>query len=327
MTKKVLVTGGAGYIGSHTVLALNEAGYETVVYDNLSTGFKESVLPPARFVRGDLQDSDKLRDLLSSEKFDSVIHFAAHISVPESVEKPLEYYYNNSANTIGLVRAAVEHGIENFIFSSTAAVYGIPEQIPVPETAPLNPINPYGRSKLVSEWSLQDAGNAHPDFNYVILRYFNVAGADPEGRLGQSTPGATHLIKTASKCAVGKKERLSVFGTDFPTFDGTGVRDYIHVTDLAWAHVKGLEYLEQGNSSEIFNCGYGKGYSVNQIIQVVKEISGSDFAVEEVERRVGDPAELVCDPEKITQVLGWEPRHDDIREIASSAYQWEKISN
>ena len=321
---KVLVTGGAGYIGSHTVLALNEAGYETVVFDNLSTGFQESVLPPARFVHGDLEDTDKLNDLLSREKFNSIIHFAAHISVPESVEKPLEYYYNNSANTIKLIRAAVHHGVRNFIFSSTAAVYGIPDHTPVPETAPLQPINPYGRSKLLSEMTLQDAGMAHKDFKYMILRYFNVAGADPQGRLGQSTPGATHLIKTASKCALGKKEQLSVFGTDFPTFDGTGVRDYIHVSDLADAHVQSLEYLQRGNESDVFNCGYGRGYSVRQIIDVVKRISGNDFPVAEVERREGDPAELVCDPCKIKRVLGWEPKLDDIGKIAASAYEWEK---
>jgi len=321
---KVLVTGGAGYIGSHTVLALNEAGYETVVYDNLSTGFEKSVLAPARFVRGDLEDTDKLKDLLARENISSIIHFAAHISVPESVEKPLDYYCNNSVNTIKLIRAALDYKVQEFIFSSTAAVYGIPDYTPVPETAPLQPINPYGRSKLLSEMTLQDAGYAHPDFNYVILRYFNVAGADPEGRLGQSTPGATHLIKTASKCALGKQKQLSVFGTDFPTFDGSGVRDYIHVTDLADAHVQSLQYLKQGNKSDVFNCGYGRGYSVRQIIDVVKQISGSDFPVLETGRRQGDPGELICDPGKIKRVLGWQPKLDDIGKIAASAYEWEK---
>lgn len=321
---KVLVTGGAGYIGFHTVLALNEAGYETVVYDNLNTGFFEAVLPSARFVQGDLEDLSKLRDLMSRERFSSIIHFAADIIVPESVENPLKYYINNSANTMGLIKAAIEFGITEFIFSSTAAVYGIPGQTPISETFPLNPINPYGRSKLISEWALQDAARAHPRFEYVILRYFNVARADPRGRLGQSTPNATHLIKRVCKCALGKQEGLRIFGTDFDTFDGTGVRDYLHVTDLAEAHLQSLQYLKQGNSSEIFNCGYGRGYSVKQIIEVAKQVSGKDFPVTEDDARPGDPAELVCNPVKIREFLNWEPKYEDIEKIVVSAYEWEK---
>lgn len=320
---KILVTGGAGYIGSHTVLALNEAGYEVVVYDNLSTGHQEAVLPPARLIQGDLGDTEKLTDLLAREQFSWIIHFAASIVVPESVSDPLKYYHNNTIKTTGLIQAAITHKVEGFIFSSTAAVYGIPDHLPVPETAPLAPINPYGRSKLMSEWVLQDVSRAHPSLGYVILRYFNVAGADPEGRIGQSTPEASHLIKVTNQTALGHRQRLHIFGTDYPTSDGTGIRDYLHVTDLAKAHVLALEHLKAGHDCNIYNCGYGHGYSVREIISAVEKISKTRVPVTESPRRAGDPAELVSDPGKILQELKWRPEFDAIETIVKTAYDWE----
>ncbi len=321
---KILVTGGAGYIGSHTVLALMEAGYEVVVYDNLSSGHQEAVLPPARLVQGDLDDSEKLTTLLAREQFSSIIHFAASIVVPESAADPLKYYHNNTIKTTGLIQAAVRHDIEHFIFSSTAAVYGIPDHLPVLETAPLAPINPYGRSKLLSEWILQDVSRAYPFFRYLILRYFNVAGADPGGRIGQSTPEATHLIKVASQTALGLRKELHIFGTDYPTRDGTGIRDYIHVTDLAEAHVLALKHLQDGHESGIYNCGYGHGYSVREIISAVQKAGNTRVRIAESPRRAGDPAELVSDPKKIGQDLNWSPDFDDIEKIVKTAYHWEK---
>ncbi len=321
---KVLVTGGAGYIGSHTVLSLLEAGYQVVVYDNLSTGFFAAVLPPAQLVHGDLYELDKLDALFQEMEFSSIIHFAANIVVPESVKNPLKYYRNNTLNTTRLIELAVKHGIQNFIFSSTAAVYGIPEQIPVPESSPLQPINPYGRSKLMSEWVLQDAARAHPGLEYIILRYFNVAGADPQGRMGQSTPEATHLIKVACETALGKRPVLEIFGSDYPTPDGTGVRDYIHVTDLSQAHVAALQHLEQGRGSEIFNCGYGHGYSVLDIVQAVEKIAGANLPTRQVERRPGDPAELVADPRRLREAFNWRPDFDDIEKIVQTVYTWEQ---
>ncbi|WP_027369290.1 UDP-glucose 4-epimerase GalE [Desulfovermiculus halophilus] len=321
---KVLVTGGAGYIGSHTVLCLVQAGYEVVVLDNLSTGFPEAVLPPARLIRGDLADVDHVRSVLQSEDFTAVVHFAASIVVPESVSNPLKYYQNNTSNTTWLIRLAAEAGVSHFIFSSTAAVYGLPENLPVAENAPVAPINPYGRSKLMSEWVLQDVSRATPEFKHVILRYFNVAGADPDGRLGQSTPNATHLIKVACQTALGQRENLDLFGTDYPTPDGTGVRDYIHVTDLARAHVLALNWLEQGNPSEIFNCGYGHGFSVRDIISAVQDVSGCMLNVRSAGRRPGDPAELVAAPGKIAQAFNWTPEYDDLRFIVRTAYAWEQ---
>ncbi|MFP4629937.1 MAG: UDP-glucose 4-epimerase GalE [Desulfohalobiaceae bacterium] len=321
---KVLVTGGAGYIGSHTVLSLLAAGYQVVVYDNLSTGFFAAVLPPAQLVHGDLYELDKLDALFQEMEFSSIIHFAANIVVPESVKNPLKYYRNNTLNTTRLIELAVKHGIQNFIFSSTAAVYGIPEQIPVPESSPLQPINPYGRSKLMSEWVLQDAARAHPGLEYIILRYFNVAGADPQGRMGQSTPEATHLIKVACETALGKRPVLEIFGSDYPTPDGTGVRDYIHVTDLSQAHVAALQHLEQGRGSEIFNCGYGHGYSVLDIVQAVEKIAGANLPTRQVERRPGDPAELVADPRRLREAFNWQPDFDDIEKIVQTVYAWEQ---
>jgi UDP-glucose 4-epimerase len=321
---KILVTGGAGYIGSHTTLALNEAGYEVVVYDNLSTGRAEAVLPPARLVVGDLADTGRLDALMREEGFSAVLHFAGSIVVPESVENPLKYYMNNTNNTTELIRLAVKNAIPRFIFSSTAAVYGMPDTPAVTEESPTNPINPYGRTKLMSEWVIQDTAFAHPGFTFVILRYFNVAGADPQGRIGQCTPNATHLIKVASQAALGRREALHIFGTDYDTPDGTCIRDYIHVADLAAAHVLSLQHLEAGNPSGVFNCGYGHGYSVREIAASVKRVSNVDFPVIESGRRAGDPPALISDPSRIRATMRWVPRHDDIDAIALSAYAWEK---
>lgn len=295
MSKKILVTGGAGYIGSHTALALLEAGYDVVVYDNLSTGRAEAVLPPARLVVADLAETDRLDALMRDEGFAAVLHFAGSIVVPESVENPLKYYANNTGNTTELIRLAVKNQIPRFIFSSTAAVYGMPSTPAVTEDSPLDPINPYGRSKLMSEWVLQDTAAAHPEFSYIALRYFNVAGADPKGRVGQCTPNATHLFKVASQAALARREALHVFGTDYPTPDGTCIRDYIHVTDLAQAHVLALRHLEQGNPSGVFNCGYGRGYSVREIVAAVQKASGVDFPVIDSPRRAGDPLALMAE--------------------------------
>lgn len=324
LMSKVLVTGGAGYIGSHTTLALTMVGHDVVVYDNLSTGKAEAVLPPARLVVGDLADTAKLDRLMQSENFTAVLHFAGSIVVPESVENPLKYYLNNTNNTTELIRLAVQNNIPRFIFSSTAAVYGMPETSAVTEESPTLPINPYGRTKLMSEWVIQDTAAAHPAFSYVILRYFNVAGADPKGRIGQSTPDATHLIKVASQAALGRRKALHIFGTDYDTPDGTCIRDYIHVADLADAHVLSLAHLEAGNPSGIFNCGYGHGYSVREIVAAVKQASGIDFPVIESPRRAGDPPALISNPARIRATMRWEPVHDDIEGIALSAYNWEK---
>jgi UDP-glucose 4-epimerase len=321
---KILVTGGAGYIGSHTSLALMEAGYEVVVYDNLSTGVRKAVLPPARLVVGDLKEVDRLDSLMALERFSAVIHFAASIVVPESVENPLLYYKNNTVNTALLVELAVAHRIPHFVFSSTAAVYGMPEIMPVTEDSPVDPINPYGRSKLMDEWILEDSAKAYPDFRHITLRYFNVAGGDAQGRVGQSTPDATHLIKVSCQAALGRRPHLAVYGTDYPTPDGTGVRDYIHVSDLADVHVLALKHLERGNPSETLNCGYGHGYSVREIARTVRSVSGVDFAIVESPRRAGDPAEIVADPSRLMSRFRWTPRHDDIEAIVRTALAWEK---
>ncbi len=320
----VLVTGGAGYIGSHTTLALNQAGYDVVVFDNLSTGRAEAVLPPARLVVGDLADTAKLNGLMAEARFHAVLHFAGSIIVPESVTNPLKYYTNNTTNTTALVSLSVRHRIPYFIFSSTAAVYGIPERVPVAEDAPTAPINPYGRSKLMSEWTILDAAAAHPHFRPIILRYFNVAGADPSGRLGQCTPQATHLIKVAAQTALGRRQILEIFGTDYPTPDGTCIRDYIHVTDLAEAHVLALRHLEAGGTPGVFNCGYGHGYSVREIVAALQEAIGGTFPVREAPRRPGDPPALVADSSRLQRTMGWQPRHDDIIAIVKSAYLWEQ---
>ncbi len=320
----ILVTGGAGYIGSHTSLALTQAGYEVVVADNLSTGVREAVLPPVRLVEGDLRDAGFVRDLLRRERVDGIIHFAASIVVPESVEKPLAYYRNNVGCTLNLVESAVAEGVKHFIFSSTAAVYGMPKERPITEEIQTSPINPYGRTKLADEWIIRDTTAAHPDLKHTILRYFNVAGADPLGRLGQNTPDATHLIKVACQAALGMRNELTIFGDDYPTPDGTCVRDYIHVSDLADIHVQALRRLEQGGESGVFNCGYGRGYSVAEVIKVVKEVSGTDFAVRMGSRRAGDPDDLVADTARMRAELAWTPAYCDLHGIVRSSLEWER---
>lgn len=320
----VLVTGGAGYIGSHMVYALTDRGEDVIVLDNLSTGFDWAVSPAATLVVGDIGDAELLNRLFSTHDIDAIIHFAGSIVVPESVENPLKYYRNNTVNSRTLMEAAVNAGVKRFIFSSTAAVYGIPEVNPATEDAPLAPINPYGRSKLMTEWMLEDVARAHEGFDYVALRYFNVAGADPKGRTGQSTPEATHLIKVACQTALGQREKMFIFGDDYDTEDGTCIRDYIHVSDLIAAHVDALDYLRDGGASAVFNCGYGHGYSVKQVIDTVKRVSGVDFAVEVAPRRAGDPPALVAAADRIRQTLNWQPQLDDLEGIVASALAWER---
>jgi UDP-glucose 4-epimerase len=319
----VLVTGGAGYIGSHMVLELLDAGEDVTVVDNLSTGFRWAVPPAAKFVEGDIGDHQLLRRIFAGGRIDAVIHFAGSIVVPESVVDPLGYYLNNTCKSRTLIAAAVEAKVPHFIFSSTAAVYGMPEENPVGENAGLAPISPYGTSKLMTEWMLRDTAKAHA-LRYVALRYFNVAGADPKGRSGQSTAHATHLIKVASETALGQRPYLEVFGTDYPTEDGTCIRDYIHVTDLARAHLDALHYLRAGGTSEIFNCGYGRGFSVLAVIEAVKRVSQSDFPVRMGPRRAGDPAAIVAKAGRIGKLLGWKPRLDDLDTIVAHALSWEK---
>lgn len=319
----VLVTGGAGYIGSHMVLELLDAGQDVVVIDNLSTGFRWAVPPQASLVVSDVGDQDLVKAVIRKHKVDAIVHFAGSIVVPESVADPLGYYLNNTVKSRALIEAAIVAGVRNFIFSSTAAVYGNPQDNPVCETALPAPMSPYGSSKLMTEIMLQDAARAH-DFRAVALRYFNVAGADPKGRSGQSTKGATHLIKVACETALGKRSGMEVFGTDYPTADGTCVRDYIHVTDLARAHMAALDYLRNGGTTDIFNCGYSKGYSVHEVIAAVKRVSSIDFPVRLSPRRPGDPAAIVAGSAKIRAILGWEPAHDDLDKIVAQALAWEK---
>lgn len=318
----LLVTGGAGYIGSHVVSQLVEAGHEVAVYDNLSTGHRWAVLG-GELIEGDLSDGNALERLFEEHSFDAVLHFAAHVVVPESVADPLKYYGNNTRNTLGLLEMCDRHGVKKFIFSSTAAVYGMPDVIPVKEDAPLLPINPYGASKMMSERMLTDLAAAS-SLKYVILRYFNVAGADPEGRIGQATPDATHLIKVACEAATGKRSGVTVFGIDYETPDGTCIRDYIHVGDLSRAHVDALDYLNSGGKSAVLNCGYGHGYSVLEVIEAVKGVSAVDFPVEIGERRAGDPPVLVADNHKVLETLRWKPEHDDLEFIVRTALKWEK---
>jgi UDP-glucose 4-epimerase len=322
MAMKIFVTGGAGYIGSHVVKALGSLGHEILVYDNLSTGHPWAVLC-GRLVRGDLADMPLLESTLAAFRPDAVIHFAASIQVEESVREPLKYYGNNVANSLNLLDAMDRCGIRNLVYSSTAAVYGIPETIPVPETAPLSPINPYGASKVMVEGILRDLANARP-FRYIALRYFNVAGADPEGRIGQAYAEATHLITRALKTAKGEYERLSVYGADYPTPDGTCVRDYIHVNDLADAHARALEHLMAGNGSDVMNCGYGHGFSVKEVVAAAKRVTGIDFPVLETGRRAGDPPALIADSARLRNKTGWAPRHDDLDFIIQTAWEWEK---
>lgn len=318
----ILVTGGAGYIGSHVVQQLGEAGYDIVVYDNCSTGSPKSIRY-GELIVGDLADIDRLYQVFSKHRFTAVLHFAASLIAPESVAQPLEYYANNTRNTLNLLRCCSVMGVNRFIFSSTAAVYGEPNQNPVYESAATIPINPYGRSKLMSEWIIQDHG-AISALRYVVLRYFNVAGADPRGHLGSPSESSTQLIRMACDVALRRRHSLSIFGTDFPTPDGTAIRDFIHVEDLASAHVAALKYLEQGGESQVLNCGYGQGYSVRQVIDRVKAVSGVDFPVIETDRRPGDPASVVACADQIQSILQWHPEYNDLDTIIRSTLEWEK---
>ena len=319
---RIFVTGGAGYIGSHVVKALGKEGHELLVYDNLSTGHEWAVLS-GRLLRGDLADRTAIREALRDFRPEAVMHFAASIQVEESVREPLAYYRNNVIHTLNLLEAMREIGTARFLYSSTAAVYGIPETIPVDERAPLRPINPYGASKVMVEQILADLAAA-TDFRYCALRYFNVAGADPEGRIGQAYRNPTHLITRALKTAKGESPKLSVYGTDYPTPDGTCVRDYIHVDDLASAHLSALDRLMRTGETEIMNCGYGHGYSVREVVDIAKKVTGVDFPVEETGRRVGDPPALVADSRRIRELTGWKPLHDDLEFIIRTAWEWEK---
>lgn len=332
----ILVTGGAGYIGSHVVKQLlEETDHDITIIDNLSTGHQatldtlETISHTSKrgnlhFYHTDLADFSSVETIFLSNGFDALIHFAASIVVPESIENPLKYYLNNTVNTTNLVRLCNQYGVPKMIFSSTAAVYGEPTEIPVKETTLTDPINPYGMSKLMSERIIQDTTIANPDFHHVILRYFNVAGADVKNRIGQSFPNATHLIKVAAQTALGKQKSMSIYGEDYNTPDGTCIRDYIHVDDLASAHILALEYLNNNKKSDVFNCGYGHGFSVREVIDTVKTVSGIDFTVKTSPRRAGDPAVLISDNTKILEQLHWKPQYDDLNLICQTALEWEK---
>lgn len=322
MSKTILVTGGAGYIGSHVVRQLGEAGERVVIIDNLSTGFRDSVLH-GDLVMGDTGDRALVAGVLKNYDVSSVLHFAAHTIVPESVANPLKYYGNNTCSTRNLLECCRDAGVEHFIFSSTAAVYGVPESGLASEDTPNAPINPYGTSKLMSEWMLRDLAAA-TDLKYVALRYFNVAGSDPGGRIGQSTRDATLLIKVACEAAVGKRESVSIFGTDYPTPDGTGIRDYIHVEDLAGAHLSALDYLRKGGTSTTLNCGYGHGYSVREVLDTVQRVAGKNLTINEIPRRAGDPPMLVADCSRIKKSLGWRAKYDDLGLIVKTSLDWER---
>ena len=321
--ESILVTGGAGYIGSHVVRDLGENGFQPIVLDDLSTGHREALLC-GEWVEGDVGDSAKVAAIVRRFSIRSVMHFAASIAVEESVREPFAYYENNSLKSFALIRTCLENGVERFIFSSTAAVYGIPEKVPVSESAPLQPINPYGASKLCTEMLLRDAGVAFPDFHFVALRYFNVVGADRMGRIGQNYRNPTHLLTLALRAALGRAPGLRVFGTDYPTPDGSAVRDYIHVDDLSHAHLLALESLRGLKRNRVFNCGYGRGYSVFEVIEAVKRVTGSDFPVAETGRRPGDPPQLVADSSLIRRELGWKPGYRDLDEMIRTAWEWEK---
>ncbi len=319
----ILVTGGAGYIGSHMVLALCDAGEEVVVLDDLSTGVRANVDPRARFMLGDVSDPLIVMRLIAEHGIRAVVHFAAKIVVPDSVADPLDYYLANTAKTRALLAAVTAAHVPHFVFSSTAAVYGDVSQEPVSEATPAVPVSPYGASKLMSEWMLRDSAQAY-GLKYVALRYFNVAGADPLGRTGQSTPRATHLIKVACEAATGKRAGMQVFGTDYPTRDGTCIRDYIHVSDLVSAHLDALNYLKNGGANAVMNCGYGAGYSVLDVVETVKRVSGVDFPVTLAPARAGDPASIVASASKIRDTLGWRPKYDNLETIVRHALAWER---
>ncbi len=327
----ILVTGGAGYIGSHTTHQLVDAGYEVVVVDNLYSGHRWAVPEVLKFYEGDFGNRELLTKIMSENPISAVVHFAGHIVVPESVNNPIKYYQNNVVGSVNLIQSCIEYNVGQFIFSSSAAVYGNPETIPADELTPTHPITPYGTTKLITEWTLADVVHSladtdadKGDFRYVALRYFNVAGAQIAGNLGQSTPEATHLIKVACQTACATRPQLTIYGTDYPTEDGTCIRDYIHVDDLAAAHLDALEYLQQGGESQILNCGYGHGYSVREVVEKVKTVSGIDFKVIEGERRPGDPYSLIADSHHIRETLGWKPQYDDLELICRTAYEWER---
>jgi len=320
--KTILVTGGAGYIGSHTLRQLGARGEKVVTLDNLSTGFREAVLY-GDLVEGNTGDRELVSNLLKEHEVDTVLHFAAHTIVPESVTDPLKYYGNNTCATRNLLSCCAEAGVRHFVFSSTAAVYGMPEGEQAWEDSPTQPINPYGTSKLMTEWMLRDLAAAS-DLRYVVLRYFNVAGSNPEGQIGQSTKNATLLTKVACEAAVGRRESVSIFGTDYPTPDGTGIRDYIHVEDLAAAHVQALEYLRAGKESVTLNCGYGHGYSVREVLDAVEKAHGQPFTIKEEPRRAGDPPRLIAGADKIRELLNWQPQHDDLDTIVRTTLAWEQ---
>lgn len=319
----VLVTGGAGYIGSHVLHALTDAGIPAVTIDNLSTGRRQAVPAAVPLIEGDIGDAGLLERVIREYRVDAVMHFAGSIVVPESVTNPLAYYRNNTVNSLTLLDTCVRLGVGNVVFSSTAAVYGSPERVPIDEETPTAPINPYGASKLMTEQMLRDAGAAH-GVRSVILRYFNVAGADPEGRTGQATPVATHLIKVACQALLGRRPALSIFGTDYPTPDGTCIRDYIHVSDLADAHVLALLHLRRGGGSLVLNCGYGRGASVHEVVEALERVSGERVPAALAPRRPGDPPQLVAVADRIRERLGWVPKHDRLDDIVRSALVWER---
>ncbi len=321
---RVLVSGGAGYIGSHAILALQDAGWEPVVIDNLVTGFRWAVPGDVSFFEGDIEDGELVAEIIKDQNIGAIMHFAGSVVVPDSVENPLKYYHNNTVKSRALLDSAVAGGVRHFIFSSTAATYGIPDESPVREDMPTVPINPYGTSKLMTEYMLRDVAAAH-DLNYCALRYFNVAGADPQGRTGQSTAGATHLIKVAVEAALGKRGSVAVFGTDFDTEDGTGVRDYIHVSDLAAAHVSALEALiADPEKCHTLNCGYGKGYSVLDVLNAVDRATNQKMVRKMDGRRAGDPDALISDNRAILGRFNWRPKYDDLDVIVAHALAWER---
>jgi len=319
----VLVTGGAGYIGTHMVRALVEAGENVVVIDNLSTGFSAFLPEGVPLFIGDAADENLVEGVIAAHNVESIIHFAGSVVVPDSMRDPLAYYRNNTMTTRSLLNAAVKCGVNRFIFSSTAAVYGNPDQVPVPEYAPTRPLSPYGSSKLMTEIMLHDVASAH-GMNYVVLRYFNVAGADPQARIGLATVGATHLLKVAVEAATGQRAKIDVFGTDYPTPDGSCIRDFVHVSDLAEAHRAALSYLRGGGNSVTLNCGYGRGYSVLETIEAVRRVSGRHFAVQYAPRRPGDVMTMIADTGRIRTTLDWTPQYDDLDTIAAHALKWEE---
>ncbi|MFP4134727.1 MAG: UDP-glucose 4-epimerase GalE [Halothece sp.] len=319
----ILVTGGAGYIGSHAVLSLKDKGYNVIILDNLVYGHRDIVEQKldVELIIGDTCDGSLLDQLFQTREITAVMHFAAYAYVGESVENPAKYYHNNVVGTLTLLEAMQRAGINKFVFSSTCATYGVPETIPIPETHPQNPINPYGTSKLMVERILKDFDQAY-NFKSVIFRYFNAAGADPKGRAGEDHNPETHLIPLILLTALGKRQAIKIFGSDYPTRDGTCIRDYIHVSDLAQAHVLGLEYLLQGGDSEVFNLGNGNGFTVQEMIAMAKVVTGKDFAVEEAQRRPGDPPTLIGSSDKAHRMLGWTPQYADLKQIISHAWQW-----